>query len=105
MIGSLKHKMILQQAISTPIDGGGHINHFEDVKEIMADIMPLRSKELIIAMGSQIQVSHKIKIRYDILVKPYMRLFYKERFFRIQTIINEKERDRFLILYCIEEGS
>ena len=103
MIGSLKHKMLLQQGISTPIDGGGYINNFENIKEIMADIMPLRSKELIVAMGAQIHVSHKIKIRYELCVKPNMRFFYKGRYFKIQTIMNEKEQDRFLLLYCIEE--
>lgn len=103
MIGSLKHKMQLQQARSVPMEGGGYQDNFLFVKEIMAEIKPLRAKELLIAMGSQTQISHKIRIRYDPILVPHMRLVYGQRSFKIHTLINDKEENRFLWLYCLEE--
>ena len=103
MIGSLKHKMCLQQGRSTPMEGGGYQEEFIDIKEIMAHIKPFRGKELMIAMGSRAQISHNIQIRYDSIVQPQMRLVYKKRIFKIQIVMNVKEEDRFLSLYCLEE--
>lgn len=94
--------MHLQQVKSSPKEGGGCEETYWVSKSILAEIKPLRAKELIVAMGSQIQISHKIKIRFDPVVKPCMRLLYKGRIFVIQTVINENEEDRFNILYCLE---
>lgn len=57
------------------------------------------------SMASQIvsQVSHVVKVRYTAtVIKAGYRVLYAGRYFTVQYVENVLERNRVLLLYCLE---
>jgi SPP1 family predicted phage head-tail adaptor len=102
MIGSLRHRLLLQHPQTHIKDGGGHETIWQDDCTIWAKIMPLRGKEIFYAMGAQNKMTHRITLRYRAGIKPQMRFVYKERVFKIVALVNENESDRYMTAYCDE---
>lgn len=101
-IGKHRHLMTLYLRSVIKGDGGTHQNVYHPVGPLFGQIKPLQPKEVLVAMGHQLEVTHRIEIRYDNRITPLMRLSYGKRVFDICSIVNEGESDRFLTLYCKE---
>lgn len=102
-IGKHRHLMALNLRSVLEGDGGTHRNVYHPVGFLFGQIKPLQPREVLVAMGNQLEITHRIQIRYDTRVKAHMRLTYKSRNFDISSIVNEDEADRFMTLYCTEK--
>ena len=99
--GSLKHKIIIQSYTETQNDFGEVVKGWTDFKSAYASITPLSAKEFFKA-GVNAEVSHKVIVRYIADVKPKMRVLFDTREFSIEGVINVREENKTLHLFCTE---
>ncbi len=99
--GNLKHKIIIQSYTETENDFGEVVKGWADFKPAYSSITPISAKEFYKA-GVNAEVSHKVTIRYIPGVKPKMRVMYGTREFSIEGVINIREENKTLNLFCTE---
>ena len=101
-IGKLRHRVILQEYISSKDSFGAEVETWSDIATVWASIEPLSGREYFAAQQINAEVSAKITIRYRASVKPTMRVLFEGRIFEILSVINTEEKKRELILMCRE---
>lgn len=99
--GSLKHKIIIQSYTETKNDFGEVVKGWADFKPAYSSITPISAKEFFKA-GVNAEVSHKVIVRYIDGVTPKMRVMYGAREFSIDGVINVREENKTLHLFCTE---
>lgn len=104
MIGSLRHRLIVQQPDRTADAGGGATIVWTDVATVWGAVEPLSGREKIVAERPQATVTHKVKLRYRADIDARMRILFGLRSFNIRSLINQDERGHWLVCLC-EEGS
>lgn len=101
--GRLRHRVQLQAATLTPTSTGVRSEAWTTYGTVWAQIAPEVSRE----GGTRDQISpstsHTVTLRYRDDVENGHRVLYRGRVFRVEGIINEEERQRFLRLACVEE--
>ena len=101
-IGDLKNRIILQYKTRVP-DGHGSFNEsFVDACTIFAAIWPVSATETIQAGATAMVATHRIRIRYRTILKPYWRVKFGNRYFAIVSIVNPSEANKMLDLLCKE---
>lgn len=66
---------------------------------------PISGREFWAGHQVQAEVTHRIRMRYLPGVRPTMKVFFGEREFEIESIINWQERNIDLQLMCKEKVS
>jgi len=104
--GKLRHRGEIQNPIDVR-DEFGAISYQEWVSFAYCwmKIEPLSGREYFAAAQTQSEISHKITMRYKSGIKPHYRILWNARIFDIQSIINTREENIELILYCSEVPS
>lgn len=100
--GKLRHKIAIQQITVTQDANGDTTKTWATVKSPWADVMPVSGREYFNAKQHTSEISHTVTIRHDSSITPKMRVFYDSRYFDIEAVINEGERDRQTTLMCRE---
>ena len=100
--GRMRQKVTIQQLADTQDAQGGRSETWTTYQEVWAAITPLRGREYFAADQAQSRVTHTIRCRWLTGVTPKMRIVLDSRTFRIQSAINEEERDIILLLMCEE---
>lgn len=103
-IGKMRHRITFQQQKSDKDSLGSYSSEeedWEDVATVWAQISPISGKEYFSEMREN-TVSHKIYCRYRSGISPKMRIKFKNRIFRIISVINWDERNEGLTLMCEE---
>ncbi len=103
--GELRHKVQIQQPTyaAGPTGMSATPVSWSTVRTSMAAIYTAGGRET--SMASQIvsQVSHVVKVRWsDVVLKANYRVLFGGRFFTVQYVENVLERNRVLLLYCLE---
>ena len=104
--GELRHPITIQAPVFAQDSLGGMSvspSSFSLARETMAAIYTAGGRET--SMASQIvsQVSHTVKVRWTpIVIKAGFRILFGVRFFTVQYVENVLERNRVLLLYCLE---
>jgi head-tail adaptor len=104
--GELRHPITIQSPqYAGDALGGMSVSpsSFTLARETMAAIYTAGGKET--SMASQIvsQVSHTVKVRWTpTVIKAGYRVLFAGRFFTVQYVENVLERNRVLLLYCLE---
>jgi SPP1 family predicted phage head-tail adaptor len=107
--GELVHSIQIQQPQYGQTDSfGGSVTPatWNTVRTARAAIYTAGGRET--SMASQIvsDVSHVVKVRWtDIMIRANYRVFFQSRFFTVQYAENVLERNRVLLLYCLEVDS
>lgn len=101
-IGDLRHRIKLQTAARVSDGAGGYTVTWTDTATIWASVEPVSGREPYAANQLQGQVSHKVLIRYRTGVSHGMRVLFGTRTFDVQAVLNDKEGDESLTLYCQE---
>ena len=101
-IGRLRYQVSLQTATNTRDSGGGLSQSFDSADLIFADIRPQSGDETFRQGKVQEKLTHNIIIRYRTGVTTAQRILYDSRIFNIRSVINIDERNRFLMLKCVE---
>ena len=102
-IGRLRHRVTIQKPTATTDTGGGTAVTWATLKEVFADIQPQSGTSGFRQEQVQESVTHRIIMRYRADIGTNYRIKFGTRIFNIHSILNEAERDRFLVLFC-EEG-
>ncbi len=100
--GALRHRVILESAVSTADGGGGMTTDWQQIAALWVAIHPLSGDERLAAGQFSSQLSHEIVLRYRPQLLPEMRFRKGERIFEIRAVINVEERGRWLRTFCEE---
>jgi SPP1 family predicted phage head-tail adaptor len=99
----LRHRITIQQKSFIRDTYGQPVEEWSDVFTVWASINPLTGKDLFAAESVQSEITHKIKIRFKLGIKPDMRVRFGDRYFQIiSPPINFNERNIELQLMCRE---
>lgn len=101
----MREKINIEKPKLTPDGSGGFTTEYElQTGPIWAEIMPAGGKEIFFAQKLQMNITHKITIRFESGIEPNMRVLFEGRIFKILAFHNRDERSRWLDLLC-EEGA
>lgn len=93
------------QTMTAVSDGqGGQTETWADGDTVSASVTPLKAYEKFQAMQMQTPITHKIVMRYRSDVSTASRFKYGTRIFWAKEVINQEERNRFLIIKAIERA-
>lgn len=103
--GMLRHKIRVMAEQRTPDGQGGFVKIWAELKNIRAKIRPLSGSESFIFDKRESKVTHKIFTRYTTGINASMRIYYRDRVFRVIAVINIDERDKWLEIHAEEYDS
>jgi len=104
--GGLRHRISLQVQTETEDGMGGSSLDWAAVtglSSVPAAIWPVSSKERIDSMKLELQITHKIRMRYISGITAKHRIVFGSRTFNITSIINPDERNIMLDMLCTED--
>jgi SPP1 family predicted phage head-tail adaptor len=103
--GNLRHTISIQESTEVSDGMGGFTLAWTDISSmtaIPAAIWPLTAKESLDAMKLELQVTHKIRIRYRSGITAKNRIKFGTRYFNIVSLINFEERNKQLDMLALE---
>lgn len=103
--GRLRHSVTIQQPSGSRDDHGQRATAWGNLATVWASINPISSRELIAVSQLQMDVTHKIILRYETMLASIShgwRIVFGTRAFDIQGVRNIDERNRTLELLCVE---
>lgn len=101
-IGRLKHRITFQQLGQSKDEYGEIVEEWVGIKTVWAEISPVSGQQFFVAKQINSEISHNVYIRYRDDLKPSMRIKFKGRSFEILYIMNVKEENRLMQIYCKE---
>lgn len=104
--GRLRHRVTIQQDQGTSRDDNGeHIEDYQDLATVWAEVKPLSGRELWAARQTQSEVTHRVTVRYSSALADLtgsIRVIHRDRAFHMDSVLNTDERRRELVMMCIE---
>lgn len=101
--GRFRHPInIVAQNDSQDSTGGFNPNNTTIVATVWASIEALSGAEKFAAHEFVSQVSHQVVIRYMPGISSALQVQFAGRRFQIESVLNPDERNKILILLCIE---
>ena len=104
--GLLRHTVSIQEQTDTADGMGGFTTSWADISgmsTIPAAIWPLSAKENLDSAKLELQITHKIRIRYRSGITSKNRIKFGTRIFNIISLTNFDERDINLDMLATEE--
>lgn len=100
--GDLRHRLTIERPQRLSDGSGGAIINWLEVATVWASIKPVSTSRN--NSGQQISslTTHRITLRYRSDIDATMRLVTNGRTFLIDGILNEAERDQWLVCRCVE---
>lgn len=102
--GLLRHCIEIQQKTNSQTDTGSISVQWSEFALVRARIIPVSGNEKFQQDQFLNQVTHKIEMRYLKGVTPQMRILFDGRYFDIEAVIDESERNRMLTIMCLEKN-
>lgn len=100
--GRLRKRVSLQRRVETQDTTGGMTVTWAEVAKLWAGIEPLYGREYDAARARNAETTHRIVLRYREDVTAQMRLVLGARIYRIDEILNVRERNAELHLRATE---
>lgn len=100
--GRLREQVTIQSATKTQDGYGQPIEAWGTFAAWQCEVAPLRGREYLAAKQYNAQTTHKLTGHWISGVLPTMRVLWGTRVLRIESVINQGERNRTLELMCIE---
>lgn len=105
--GDLRHRVTFQVRSAIQDSFGGQSESWSDVATVWADVLPLSGRELMSAQAVNVELSHKVTIRYQAQFAgpkavAAMRIAYGDRIFNIHSALDVDERHKEIDLTCAE---
>ncbi len=103
----LRHKIRIQRRTRSLDPYGQHHECWVDYLSVRAQIRPVSGRESVGALSVNPSLTHTIAVRYKpafglpLLMASY-RVHFGGRVFNIESVRNLEERNRWVILNCIE---
>ena len=103
-IGHLRHRIVISEYKEVGRDEYNMpILEWAEFAIVWASIEPISGREYWASSQVQAELTHRIRIRYIDGLRPTMKVFYNDREFEIESIINWQERNIDLQLMCKEK--
>jgi len=99
----LRHTISLEKPARIPDGCGGEVDGWIEELTAKAEIVPVSGHERLQSMRLEADVTHRVRMRYSAIVKPWHRIRFGDRYFNIRSVLNVEERNRWLELKA-EEG-
>lgn len=103
--GRLKHLVTLQSPTGSQDAVGQRTTTWIDEAQVYADIIPLKADTRIAAAQGRMSTTHRVRLRHSPIsarIDGSWRIYYDDRIFTIDSVINVDERDREFELLCTE---
>lgn len=88
--GDLRHRVLIQQQVTTRDEDGVQTTSWVDVATVWASVEPLSAREFIQSGQTQAAVTARITIRYRAGLLPTMRLVHRGQVFNIAGLLPDK---------------
>jgi SPP1 family predicted phage head-tail adaptor len=102
----MRHYIVIQSKTSTTDEEGGFTETWADGDTVSAAIYPIRAQQQYEYRSINVDATHFIKIRGEIIVSEENRIKFKvgatTRYFEILTIENIQERGIMKFITCLE---
>ena len=98
----MRQRITIQQLTEAQDAQGAKSESWATYATVWAAIRPLRGREFLEAKQLQARVSHEIRARWLSGVTPAMQITVDSRTFRIESAVNENERNETLLMMCEE---
>jgi SPP1 family predicted phage head-tail adaptor len=105
--GKLRRKVDIEQPTFAQNGLGEQIASWSVfAANVPAEVAPLNGRERILAQQVNSQLNTRVTLRYIIGIKTSMRIKYQDaggtRYFQIESFINTDERNREMVVDCVE---
>lgn len=100
-IGKMRHQITFQRPSTEKDRLAGYKDDWFDVATVWAQVSPVSGKEFLTQIR-ETMVTHKIYCRYRSGITPQMQIKFKDRVFRIISVLNWDERNEGLTIMCEE---
>lgn len=101
--GRLRVRASLESRSEVADSGGGYSYTWAEERKIWCAIRIGGGKEAVAAMREQESITAEIWVRYASDFSPDKRITYNGRVWNIRAVLNPREQNEFLRLFC-EEG-
>ena len=99
---NLNKRIVLERRGTTQGTTGQVLENWAAFASVWASVKPIAGREYFNASGERAEISHEIRIRHGVTVKPKDRAKLDGRIFDIRSVLNENEQNRTLILMAVE---
>jgi SPP1 family predicted phage head-tail adaptor len=97
-----RHYIIIQTITQTSDGEGGFTDTWTDSSTISAAIYPIKAEQQFKYKSLNVEATHYVKIRGDLVITEKNRIKFRARFFEILTVENIQERGIEKFLVCKE---
>ena len=101
--GDLRNRVTIKQKSVTREASGAEAIAWLVVATVWAAVEPLSGREFITMRQERAEISTRIRIRYMAGLTPSMRVYWGQRMYEIDTVIEIQERMREIHLMCREQ--
>lgn len=101
-VGGLRHRVQLQRTQVVPDDAGGHARVHVPAGTLWARVTPLGARQVFMANGRAVAISHTVVIRHRTGVRPGDSFVYQGRRLNVVSAEDISGRRRFLACRCRE---
>jgi SPP1 family predicted phage head-tail adaptor len=105
--GSLKHIITVQQLGSAQDSYGDQVQSWQAVSglvDLRANVQPIQGREYIEMHSQNIEVDHRVKLRYRSGITNKMRIIWGSVVLQIIDVIDYKAEKKELHLMCVNRG-
>lgn len=88
--GDLRHRVLIQQQVTTRDDDGVSHTTWVDVAAVWASVEPLSAREFIQSGQTQAAVTARITIRYRAGLQASMRILHRGQVYNIAGLLPDK---------------
>lgn len=88
--GDLRHRVLIQQQVTTRDDDGVSHTTWADVATVWAAVEPLSAREFIQSGQTQVAVTARITIRYRAGLQASMRILHRGQVYNIAGLLPDK---------------
>ncbi len=101
--GRLRHYVTVEQSVSVPDSHGEPVLTWTPfARDVPAGIEPLQGREFLAAQKENVEVTHRVVLRWIAGVNATMRVVFNGRILEITSALNRDERNEDLTLMCKE---
>lgn len=100
--GRLRHRVVLEWPTITRTASGDTVTTWTPTAEVWAEVAPDSGSERFSAATDLAELVHTVKMRWRAGVTPTHRVRYGTRTFRVESVMSPDERQRELVLRCVE---
>ena len=102
-IGDLRSRIAFEKEVKVSDGYKGFTVTWQTVCVVWASVDPLSGREYFYAHQVKAEVTHRVKIRYNEKVTAEMRIVYRTRILKIESIIDMEEKREFQEILAKEE--